>query len=581
MTNLPWMAEGDAHELRTVGRLAYLEARLQQGEQELAQAPDWGPARALTQQLAWVRARLASLGEAWGRRLVVALVGPSGAGKSTLLNALAGAELSPTGLERPTTRQVIAFASDTVAVAPLLQALGQEQVRLVSSPRAARLQYLTLLDTPDTNTLPENQALLARTLEQADVILTVFAAANPRLQDNLAFLRPFVRALPVENVIPVLNQVDRVPPGELAAVRASFQQAMRADWGLAPERVYLISARSSAPASRALEDERPLQGLNQFAELEQFVLARLNQAQAVADRRLGRAERLCALWEEEVAAALGEAADARRRATGLLDEIAARTRQAITQTLAAQTLPGEGLGLQRRLYALLAERWWGPVGWLVGVWALALRIAAAVRGAAPWRLGSAQHEAEELSPAWASIEGGWRAALARLYAAAWPPVADALVAAGLAPALRAQESWAGSLEATAHELRVQAQALLQAQVQRTARVLAAWPWQVLLNAPVLAVMGWSAVSAVSALWRSVALPPDYLRTVAVALLAVWLLAFVLLQGAVALVSRWAARRSVARELGALYVATPLAGWQGQLAALDRLATWCADHRRDA
>src|SRR4051794_1394019 len=63
------------------------------------------------------RTVVARAGERLGLGLdatVVALAGPTGAGKSTLFNLLAGRELSPSGVRRPTTATTTAAVADGV-----------------------------------------------------------------------------------------------------------------------------------------------------------------------------------------------------------------------------------------------------------------------------------------------------------------------------------------------------------------------------------------------------------------------------------------------------------------------------------
>jgi hypothetical protein len=196
--------------LARVATLARLDSELDGLEQLLGRLPLWEPARELQAEVDWVRGQLERLAEAWERRLVVAIVGPSGAGKSTLLNALAGRALSSVGLERPTTRQVVAFVSSDDDARWLERTLGEEHVRVTVARDAPGLEHLILLDTPDTNTVSENQALLERTLEHVDLVLAVFDAGNPQLLDNLAFLAPTMRRLPPDAIVPLLNRVDRV-----------------------------------------------------------------------------------------------------------------------------------------------------------------------------------------------------------------------------------------------------------------------------------------------------------------------------------------------------------------------------------
>ena len=124
MNDLP-SAPGEALAMRSAGALAYVEAELDGLRQALTDLPDWAPSRMLLAEAAWLRERLGEIAAAWERKLVVAIAGPSGAGKSTLLNALAGRELSPTGLRRPTTREVVLYVGARSDADPLLDHLGE------------------------------------------------------------------------------------------------------------------------------------------------------------------------------------------------------------------------------------------------------------------------------------------------------------------------------------------------------------------------------------------------------------------------------------------------------------------------
>ena len=59
-----------------------------------------------------------------GEHTVVALAGSTGSGKSSLFNALAGADLSPVGVRRPTTSKAHASVWGAEGAAPLVQWLG-------------------------------------------------------------------------------------------------------------------------------------------------------------------------------------------------------------------------------------------------------------------------------------------------------------------------------------------------------------------------------------------------------------------------------------------------------------------------
>ena len=67
----------------------------------------------------------------------VAIVGPTGAGKSSLFNSLIGRRASPTGVLRPTTRELIALAQPDERDALLSRAAME---RLVADPAAGTLR---------------------------------------------------------------------------------------------------------------------------------------------------------------------------------------------------------------------------------------------------------------------------------------------------------------------------------------------------------------------------------------------------------------------------------------------------------
>ena len=86
---------------------------------------------------------------------VVALAGGTGSGKSTLFNALAGANFSPAGVTRPTTKHSHACVWGMEGAAPLLDWLGVQRRHRYGRASAldegeASLTGMLLLDLPIT-----------------------------------------------------------------------------------------------------------------------------------------------------------------------------------------------------------------------------------------------------------------------------------------------------------------------------------------------------------------------------------------------------------------------------------------------
>jgi len=121
--------------------------------------------------------------------LLMVVGGSTGAGKSTLVNSLLGAEVSPAGVLRPTTRAPVLahnpedrrwFADDRI-LPGLPRATGGEVGTgvLVLAATEALPEGLALLDAPDIDSVAaENRALAAQLLAAADAWLFVTTAAR-------------------------------------------------------------------------------------------------------------------------------------------------------------------------------------------------------------------------------------------------------------------------------------------------------------------------------------------------------------------------------------------------------------------
>ncbi|WP_405694790.1 GTPase [Streptomyces sp. NBC_01185] len=153
------------------------------------------------------------------RHTVVAIAGATGSGKSTLFNALAGVQISDTGLRRPTTSAPIA-CSWTDGAAGLLDRLavpGRLRRRPVQGGTATdeALQGLVLVDLPDHDSAATGHR------EQVDRVLALIDAViwvvDPEKYADAAlherYLRPLAGHAEVSFV--VLNQIDRLS-GEAA-----------------------------------------------------------------------------------------------------------------------------------------------------------------------------------------------------------------------------------------------------------------------------------------------------------------------------------------------------------------------------
>lgn len=143
--------------------------------------------------------------------LLVVLLGPTGAGKSTLMNTLARANVSRTGVLRPTTREAVLLATDADAATLRRGALaGIDAGRIVRAPAATASPGLALVDAPDLDSVERANRVIADALvEAAD--LGIFVTSATRYADRVPF--DVVQRIAARG-LPVLIVVNRMPPDE-------------------------------------------------------------------------------------------------------------------------------------------------------------------------------------------------------------------------------------------------------------------------------------------------------------------------------------------------------------------------------
>ncbi|MFJ5551417.1 GTPase [Streptomyces sp. NPDC093225] len=147
------------------------------------------------------------------RHTVVAIAGATGSGKSTLFNALAGVQISETGLRRPTTSAPIA-CSWTDGAAGLLDRLeipGRLRRRPRDGDRDESLAGLVLIDLPDHDSaVTSHRAHVDRVLALVDAVIWV---VDPEKYADAVLHERYLRPLAghAEITFVVLNQIDRLP----------------------------------------------------------------------------------------------------------------------------------------------------------------------------------------------------------------------------------------------------------------------------------------------------------------------------------------------------------------------------------
>ena len=532
--------------LRALGRIEGFKAELGRLQSALEAVALWLPAAGLVRQCAEGVRMIDAIAARLDRRLVVTLIGPSGSGKSTLVNALAGgAELSETGHRRPTTGRLMVFGSGVEEAAELTRELGAEAV-VVQPPAGGRLpEGVCLIDTPDTDSMANRQhlAALGAAVAQSDVLICVFDAENPKRRDHADYLAPIVRRFDGESLVAVLNKCDRLDETELKErILPDFLDFIRASWGGAVERALCVSARRHVKEPGWDPEAGPRHGFDQFDELHRLVFSHMTQGGFVIDRRVENARRLQTFVLDEARRELANDRQALESADRRLTEAETEAMAAAVAAMRGgdeQILPG-GLGL--RVCQPLSQRWVGPVGWVLTGWTRLMAFGGGV--ASIWRFGRPRDRGRRaVSGRWPSTgdKDGRAAAPApeRLHAALrgyrmellrrWPDAAEMLVRGRFEPSVRDGELIAGPVEHFAERFSALWEEAVNAEIDRIPRRLSGFWLQVLLNAPVVGLLGYAGWITIVSFFSRSYLSGDFFRHALWAIVIALLLSFCLLQ----------------------------------------------------
>jgi energy-coupling factor transporter ATP-binding protein EcfA2 len=166
--------------------------------------------------------------------LLVVIMGSTGSGKSSLLNTLAGRQISPSGVLRPTTRRAVAIGHrDDLGgrVAAVAETSGLE-LRVDDGARRG----LVLVDAPDFDSVEaENRDHALELLEVADLV--IFVTTATRYADQVPWeVLGRVRT----RGVPLLAVLNRMPP------EADDADAVARDYRALLERGRLLDQSATA-----------------------------------------------------------------------------------------------------------------------------------------------------------------------------------------------------------------------------------------------------------------------------------------------------------------------------------------------
>ncbi len=181
---------------------------------------------------------------------VVALAGGTGSGKSTLFNALAGANFSPAGVMRPTTKHLHACVWGMEGAGSLLDWLNVQRRHRYARASAldegeASLTGLLLLDLPDHDSVVTGSAALVdRLVKMADMLVWVL---DPLKYADASVHRRYLVPLAGHAAVTavVLNQVDTLSPEQAVDCESDLRRLLDAE-GLTETQVLVTSATTGA-----------------------------------------------------------------------------------------------------------------------------------------------------------------------------------------------------------------------------------------------------------------------------------------------------------------------------------------------
>lgn len=236
---------------------------------------------------------------------VVVLAGPTGAGKSTLYNWLCGAELSQTGVRRPTTGETHGCSwGEAGALLDWLRIRRRHEVAEADE----RLDGLVLLDLPDfDSTVAAHRDEVDRLVELADLFVWV---VDPQKYADESFHHNYVAPLAAYGHLMrfVLTKRDLLGEDEARSCAADLRRRLVDDGIEAPE-VLPVSVTSGLGLEDVIGEIRAVvaERAAMIARVEADLAAaarRLDPGEEAADRRAGRDERGPGALPERAAADL-------------------------------------------------------------------------------------------------------------------------------------------------------------------------------------------------------------------------------------------------------------------------------------
>ena len=465
----------------------------------------WQPGAGLRKQCDEVLRMIDHLEARFERKLIVTIIGPCGSGKSTLLNALAQVDnLSETGHRRPTTQSIVVLSRETKDADHLKEQLGVSHVDMRSSPAAASLEHVLLIDTPDTDSTQQEKHihLVQNAIAISDILICMFDAENPKRKDHVDFLAHYVRLFNGDALVVVINKCDRQDKKELTEIIVpEFLEFIKTAWEKPIQKIFCISARQHLQDPQWDSTARPKHDFDEFIDLKQMIFGTFNQPGYSIDRRIENAQSLRNYIFEEAALEIQKDSKTLKETKQHIQEA---EKNALNSALSAFK-KGDSkrmLGINVLVYQKLAQRWLGPVGWLIAMWARILifgtGIVAMFRFGNPIRqlagmVSSLFHFKESKAATVEAERSDWIDFAMRDFRLSvlqdWPDIAESLVNARFDTRVRKIEHVLSDNTTLNQDLNSLWSDALDHTMETASRRLSSLFLQILFNLPVLGILG--------------------------------------------------------------------------------------------
>jgi len=282
-----------------------------------------------------------------------------------------------------------------------------------------------------------------------------------------------------------------------------FLAYLQDGWQTTVDRLLCISARNHLQNPHWDETAGPKHGFDQFQELQQLIFDNINRAGYVVDRRFENARSLRDFVFDEVGR---EISDHKKSLTAAAAQLREAEKQSYLDAVTAMKNDDSRqlFGVSLMIYQKLAQRWIGPIGWMIAVWARLLIFGAGM--AALFRFGRPLSQIIGLIAAWRHFKDAKSAmsdtrkdervgAGLRTYRLAtmsnWPDIAESLIGGGFDSAVRRVEDALPDGNIISEKFAGIWSSSLESVMERVARGLSGMLLQMLFNLPVLAILGYT------------------------------------------------------------------------------------------